>query len=54
VNLAITPLLQSKLDREYFIFPPFRQHSLVEFVGALIVLAGAEWAARQGREDPLS
>jgi len=49
VNLALAPLLQAKLEHEYAIF----QHSvnilLWSFVSSLIVLAGAEWTARQGR-----
>jgi uncharacterized BrkB/YihY/UPF0761 family membrane protein len=54
VNLLIAPLLRHKLDREYGIF----QHSVTillwSFVATLVVLAGAHWTARHGRQDPLS
>lgn len=53
VNLAVTPVLEAKLEHEYFIF----RHSvfilLWSFVAALIVLAGAEWTARHGGENRL-
>jgi uncharacterized BrkB/YihY/UPF0761 family membrane protein len=54
VNLAVTPLLEAKLEHEYFIFRHSVNILLWSFVAALIVLAGAEWTARQGREDPLA
>ena len=54
VNLALAPWLEAKLEHEYFIF----RHSVTiliwSFLGSLIVLAGAEWTARQGAIDPLS
>lgn len=54
VNLALTPWLEAKFESEYFIF----RHSVMiliwSFLGALIVLAGAEWTAREGAPDPLS
>jgi membrane protein len=54
VNMAFAPMLTSKFHREYFIF----EHSVTilvwSFVAALIVLAGAHWTARHGRQDPLS
>ena len=54
VNLAITPFLEAKIEHEYSIFKHSVSILLWSFVGALIVLAGAEWSARQGGEDPLS
>ena len=54
VNLAIRPMLEAKLEHEYFIFRHSVQILLWSFVAALIVLAGADFTARQGREDPLS
>ena len=54
VNLALTPWLEAKFEHEYFIF----RHSVAiliwSFLGSLIVLAGAEWTAREGQPDPLS
>ena len=51
VNLAITPVLEAKLEHEYFIFRHSVNILLWSFVAALIVLAGAEWTARQDREE---
>lgn len=53
VNLAITPMLEAKLEHEYSIFRHSVNILLWSFVAALVVLAGAEWTARHGREDPL-
>jgi uncharacterized BrkB/YihY/UPF0761 family membrane protein len=54
LNLALSPWLEAKFEHEYFIF----RHSVTiviwSFLAALIVLAGAEWTARQGAADPLS
>ncbi|HTQ52836.1 MAG TPA: YihY/virulence factor BrkB family protein [Bryobacteraceae bacterium] len=54
INLALAPWLAAKLEHEYFIF----RHSVTiliwSFLGALVVLAGAEWTAREGAIDPLS
>lgn len=54
VNLALTPWLEAKFESEYFIF----RHSVTiliwSFLASLIVLAGAEWTARQDTADPLS
>jgi len=54
VNLALTPWLEAKFENEYFIF----RHSVTiliwSFLGSLVVLAGAEWTAREGAADPLS
>ncbi len=51
VNLAIAPYVQAKLYREYSIF----QHSVTillwSFLAAMVVLGGAEWTARNGRDD---
>ena len=54
VNLALTPWLEAKFEHEYFIF----RHSVTiliwSFLASLVVLAGAEWTARQDTTDPLS
>ncbi len=54
LNMLIAPTLQAKFHHEYFIF----EHSVTilvwSFVAALVVLAGAHWTARHGRQDPLS
>ena len=54
VNLALTPWLEAKFESEYFIF----RHSVTiliwSFLASLIVLAGAEWTAREDTSDPLS
>jgi len=54
VNLALAPWLSAKLEHEYFIFQHSATILIWSFLGALIVLAGAEWTARQGAADPLS
>lgn len=54
VNLLVAPLLQNKLEREYKIFEHSVTILLWSFVSTLIVLAGAHWTARHGRQDPLS
>jgi uncharacterized BrkB/YihY/UPF0761 family membrane protein len=54
INLAITPWLEAKFENEYSIF----RHSVTiliwSFLAALVVLAGAEWTARENSVDPLS
>ena len=54
VNLALAPWLEAKFESEYFIF----RHSVTiliwSFLASLVVLAGAEWTARQDVADPLS
>ena len=54
VNLLVFPLWREKLQREYGVF----QHSalilLWTFVAALLVLAGAEWAARRTTKVSMS
>lgn len=52
--LLLWPLLQDKLSREYDIFRHSVTILLWSFITTLVVLAGAEWSARRGREDPLS
>ena len=47
VNLAIAPFLESKLEHEYFIFRHSAMILIWSFVGAMVVLAGAEWTARR-------
>ena len=47
INLAVWPLLLNKVDREYGPFKNSVTILLWSFLAALIVLAGAEWAARQ-------
>jgi uncharacterized BrkB/YihY/UPF0761 family membrane protein len=54
VNLLVAPLLQAKLHREYLIFEHSVTILLWSFAAAMIVLAGAQWTARQDRQDPLS
>jgi uncharacterized BrkB/YihY/UPF0761 family membrane protein len=46
VNLLTLPLLQAKLQREYGPFVNSVTIILWAFVGSMLVLAGAEWAAR--------
>jgi uncharacterized BrkB/YihY/UPF0761 family membrane protein len=54
INLALTPWLEAKFENEYFIF----RHSVTiliwSFLASLIVLAGAEWTARENSVDPLA
>jgi YihY family inner membrane protein len=52
VNLAIAPYMQKKLEHEYSIFRHSVAILLWSFIAAMIVLAGAEWTARQS--DPAS
>jgi membrane protein len=54
VNLAVSPMLTEKLNREYGIFRFSATILLLSFVSSLVVLAGAHWTARRDREDPLS
>jgi uncharacterized BrkB/YihY/UPF0761 family membrane protein len=54
VNLAIAPYLQANLEHEYFIFRHSVAILLWSFIAAMIVLAGAEWTARQSAGDSLS
>jgi len=50
LNILFRPWLVAKLDREYHMFQTSVSILLGSFVAALIVLAGAEFAARRGRE----
>lgn len=51
VTLLVWPLVSVKLTREYGVFHNSVTILLWSFVGAMIVLAGAEWAARRERHD---
>ena len=53
VNLAMAPYLQAKLEHEYSIFRHSVGILLWSFIAAMVVLAGAEWSARQKEADPL-
>lgn len=46
INLLIWPPLRDKLEREYGVFRNSATILIWSFVGAMIVLAGAHWAAR--------
>jgi uncharacterized BrkB/YihY/UPF0761 family membrane protein len=46
VNIAIAPYLQRKLEHEYDIFRHSVAILLWSFIAAMVVLAGAEWTAR--------
>ncbi|MGB7759474.1 MAG: YihY/virulence factor BrkB family protein [Bryobacteraceae bacterium] len=50
LNILVRPWLAEKLDREYHMFQYSVTILLGSFVAALIVLAGAEFAARRGRD----
>jgi len=47
VTLLVWPLLSGKLQREYGVFHNSVTILLWSFLGAMIVLAGAEWSARR-------
>jgi len=47
VNVLLFPLWHDKLQREYGVFEHSAMILLWSFVASLIVLAGAEWAARR-------
>jgi len=49
LNILIRPWMVEKLDREYRMFQYSVTILLGSFVASLIVLAGAEFAARRGR-----
>lgn len=52
LNLLTYPLLYAKVEREY---GPFKQSAtliLWSFLGSMLVMAGAEWAARRSLEAP--
>ncbi len=46
VNLFVWPYLQKKLLSEYSAFYMSVSIVLFSFIGSMVVLAGAEWAAR--------
>ncbi len=50
-NLLTWPLLQSKLSKEYGPFVYSVSIILWSFLAAMLVLGGAEWSARRGREE---
>jgi uncharacterized BrkB/YihY/UPF0761 family membrane protein len=54
VNLLLWPFFKAKLAREYGVFQNSASILLWSFIGTMVVLAGAEWTARNGAEDPLS
>jgi len=47
INLLIWPLLKDKLQKEYGPFYISVTIVLFSFIASMIVLAGAEWAARE-------
>ena len=49
VTLLVWPLLGEKLRREYGVFHNSATILLWSFLGAMIILAGAEWSARAAR-----
>jgi len=61
-HIALAPMLEAKLEHEYFIFRHSALILLWSFAAALVVLAGAEWTARNGQvhssdagqKDPVS
>jgi len=50
-NLLTWPLLQSKLSKEYGPFVYSVSIILWSFLAAMLVLGGAEWSARHGRDE---
>jgi YihY family inner membrane protein len=52
VNLLVWPMLRVKLQREYGVFHNSVTILIWSFLASLVVLAGAEWAARIDRETP--
>jgi uncharacterized BrkB/YihY/UPF0761 family membrane protein len=52
IVLLAWPLLRNKLHREYNVFEHSVSILLWSFVGSLVVLAGAHWAAERERELP--
>lgn len=53
VNVLLFPLWRDKLQREYGVFEHSALILLWSFVAALVVLAGAEWAARRNTKVSL-
>lgn len=54
VNFLLFPLWRDKLQREYGVFQHSAMILLWSFVAALLVLAGAEWAARRATKVSVS
>jgi YihY family inner membrane protein len=54
VNLLLWRFLNEKLNREYGVFHNSVTILLWSFMAAMIVLAGAEWAARRAGKDSVS
>lgn len=54
VNLLIWPLVARRLVREYGVFHNSVTILLWSFVAAMVILAGAEWAARHDTAHPVS
>jgi uncharacterized BrkB/YihY/UPF0761 family membrane protein len=52
INAWLWPLLDAKLQREYGVFRYSATLILLSFFTTMLVLAGAEWAARGHRLDP--
>lgn len=53
VNALVWPWFYTKLEREYGVFKNSVSLILIGFLGAMLVLAGAEWSARGHRMDQL-
>ncbi len=51
-NLLTWPLLQAKLSKEYGPFVYSVSIIIWSFLAAMLVLGGAEWSARSGRQSP--
>src|SRR6185436_8447180 len=51
VNALVWPWFYTKLEREYGVFKNSVSLILIGFLGAMLVLAGAEWSARGHRMD---
>jgi uncharacterized BrkB/YihY/UPF0761 family membrane protein len=54
LNILLAPWLDDKFEHEYNVFRYSVTILLWSFLAALVVLAGAHWTARHGKEDPLS
>jgi hypothetical protein len=53
LNLVTWPFLKTKLMKEYGPFYISVSIVLWSFVGAMLILGGAEWAARRDAENPV-
>ena len=54
VHMALAPMLEAKLEHEYFIFRHSALILLWSFAASMIVLAGAEWTARHNPDNSLT